>query len=219
MGKDKYQHIQELMNQSVNKELWRLRYHRYPMKDDYDQLFEDFIDIQLGSMDSIEIIPETKKIINYLNENQIKVGVTTGFNNLLMLDIKDLLDSHNIHIDSYISSSCLNRPGRPYPHMINNLMNQFEIDDPSTVVKVDDTRVGLQEGINANCKTIGVSRWSINMNIQNQQDISIIEGSHTLLKERIRQSTMELELANPDFVVPTLNEVQEIIHEMNEGTM
>ena len=81
------------------------------------------------------------------------------------MNIRNELISNDIFIDKYVSSTCLNLPGRPSPHMINNIMDKFSIEDSNKVIKIDDSSIGIKEGLNAGCITIGVAGLSTNMKI------------------------------------------------------
>ena len=62
----------------------------------------------------------------------------------------------NEFIDDYISSEEVPK-GRPYPFMINTLMERNGIENPNEVIKFGDTKVDVLEGINANClASVGV---------------------------------------------------------------
>jgi phosphonatase-like hydrolase len=101
------------------------------------------------------IHPDLPTSFNKLRENDIKVGLNTGYS----VDIQEaLLDALNMRefIDGYISSESVPH-GRPEPYMINELMNRFNITDSSQVVKVGDTVADILEGKNAKCgKVVGV---------------------------------------------------------------
>jgi phosphoglycolate phosphatase-like HAD superfamily hydrolase len=65
--------------------------------------------------------------------------------------------SRNVLIDATISSDEVAR-GRPYPDMIQDLMNRLGVEDPQRVAKVGDTPADLEEGRNAGCGlVIGVT--------------------------------------------------------------
>ena len=113
----------------------------------------------------IDILPETKQCMAYLDFNYIKTGCTTGFNKENMDIIKRKLERNSIFLDSYVSSTCLDTQSRPYPYMIQENMNRLNIRNPRSVIKIDDTAIGIQEGQNAYCWTVGVDRWSSNMKI------------------------------------------------------
>tara|TARA_B100000282_G_scaffold1987_1_gene1366 strand:- start:153 stop:755 length:603 start_codon:yes stop_codon:yes gene_type:complete len=88
---------------------------------------------------------------NALREQDIKIALNTGYNKEIQ---KVLIDKFNLneYIDDYISSQEVSR-GRPYPHMLNNLIRRNNINDPSSVVKIGDSIPDILEGKNANTKT------------------------------------------------------------------
>ena len=94
-------------------------------------------------------------------------------------------------------------------------MNEFKINDPKSVIKIDDTVVGIEEGINAKCWTIAVARWSINMKI------NTIRDAYGLPKDRIDDKVKEcrkiLDETDADFVVDTLSEIHDIIDKFNDS--
>ena len=63
--------------------------------------------------------------------------------------------------------------------------------------------VGIEEGINANCWTVGVARWSVNMNIDSLEAINSIENDQKLLHKKIKESRIKLEQSNPDYIIDT----------------
>lgn len=85
----------------------------------------------------------------------IKVALNTGYNkNFQKKIIKNLNLSESI--DDFISSEEVKR-GRPYPYMINKLMERNNIINARNVCKIGDTVNDMMEGKNANCGlTIGV---------------------------------------------------------------
>lgn len=93
-----------------------------------------------------------------LKENGIKVAVDTGFDRLItdvLLDrlgwVKEQL------IDESITSDEVLR-GRPFPDMINKLMEKTGVKDPARVAKIGDTTSDLMEGNAAGCGlVIGVT--------------------------------------------------------------
>ncbi len=53
----------------------------------------------------MKIIPQTKKCIQYLQDNDILTGVTTGFDYEQTMRVKSLLETYNVYLDSYVSST------------------------------------------------------------------------------------------------------------------
>lgn len=215
MGKNKHDHINLILNDKSVSRDWFQVHGKYPdLLGDTQNIYEEFNRYQLNDgIQNIEILPETKNCINLLQENNISTGVTTGFNRPIMMNIRDKLIKDNIYIDNYISSTCLQRPGRPNPYMIKHIMDQLSITNPKSVVKIDDTVVGIQEGKAAGCVTVGVAKWSTYMKMKSYDQVLSKEE----YVERIKNSRLRLKEADPDFIVTSLDEVPALIETINYG--
>ena len=100
------------------------------------------------------INPNIPSFFNALRDQDIKIALNTGYNKEIQ---KLLIDKFNLSecIDDYISSEEVDY-GRPYPHMINTLMNKHNIYIPKEVIKIGDTIADILEGKNAGCHTVSV---------------------------------------------------------------
>ena len=91
-----------------------------------------------------------------------------------------------------------------------------------TCLKIDDTVTGIQEGLNAQCWTIGVSRWSINMDIMNEEEEHKIDmlthendNYYQLVKKKQIARSILL-TAKPHYVIDTLEGLDPLIDSMND---
>jgi len=107
------------------------------------------------------IHPNLPILFQKLRFNGIKIGLNTGY----PIDIQErILHKLNMKpfIDGYTSSDVVGH-GRPYPYMIFNLMEKFNITDPQEVIKVGDTKNDILEGKNAGClMSVGVLSGAAN---------------------------------------------------------
>lgn len=214
MGKDKKEHINLILDDKYVQRNWFQAHGRFPNKTDSKLVYNEFNRYQLNEgIKMMEIIPETKNCIHLLGENSISTGATTGFNKPITMNIKEKLFNEGIFIDEYVSSSCLNRPGRPHPYMINHIMDKLSIKNPQSVIKVDDTVVGIEEGKKAGCITVGVAKWSTNMMVTSYDEILTKEQC----VEKIKNSRRLLREAEPDFVITSLDELYPLIETINYG--
>lgn len=212
MGKHKYDHITDIL---LDKEIfnkWEITHNREPNDKDCEDIFNIFNKYQLNEgIQKIEILPQTKNIISWLGDNNISTGVTTGFNKPIMSLIRDKLYENEIYIDKYVSSTCLGKPGLPNPHMIREIMNTLSIKDPRRVIKIDDSKIGIREGKNADCITVGVAKYSTYMNMKDYNERLSKED----YIERLKCSREALWSARPDYVINSLDELPKIINHIN----
>lgn len=226
MGLSKEDHIHKLLEEKEVQKQWINKYRQKPTKADRLSLFSDFQFMQERETKlNMKVLPHTAKCISRLKKDNIVTGVTTGFDSEQMDRIKWLLESENIFLDSYVSSTCLDKPARPEPHMIFENMKRLNLDDPRRIIKIDDTVSGIQEGLNAGCWTVAVCRWSSNMNVDSVKDMDILDNSNAdnnytdnyyQLRERINKCRQIMASSGAHYVINTLYELQNVIDDIND---
>jgi len=226
MGLSKEDHIHKLLEEKEVQKQWINKYRQRPTKADRLSLFSDFQFMQERETKlNMKVLPHTAKCISRLKKDNIVTGVTTGFDSEQMDRIKWLLESENIFLDSYVSSTCLDKPARPEPHMIFENMKRLNLDDPRRIIKIDDTVSGIQEGLNAGCWTVAVCRWSSNMNVDSVKDMDILDNfnadnnyteNYYQLRERINKCRQIMASSGAHYVINTLYELQNVIDDIND---
>lgn len=226
MGLSKEDHIHKLLEEKEVQKQWINKYRQRPTKADRLSLFSDFQFMQEREIKlNMKVLPHTAKCISRLKKDNIVTGVTTGFDSEQMDRIKWLLESENIFLDSYVSSTCLDKPARPEPHMIFENMKRLNLDDPRRIIKIDDTVSGIQEGLNAGCWTVAVCRWSSNMNVDSVKDMDILDNfnadnnyteNYYQLRERINKCRQIMASSGAHYVINTLYELQNVIDDIND---
>ena len=101
-------------------------------------------------------LPNVEETFATLRDAGVKIALNTGFSR----DIADVIIDRlgwSDKIDCLVASDevayC-----RPYPDMINKIMEELHISSAANVAKVGDTEVDINEGINARCKfVIGIT--------------------------------------------------------------
>ncbi len=220
MGMDKFDHITHLSYDKEFRDQFIYNHGRLHSSIDLNNIYDDFCNFQERYLQNhLELIPETKDAIDKLKEKDIKIGITTGFNLDQMNLCLDLLEKHGIYPDSAVSSSCLDVPSRPDPQMIQENMRRLGISNPKQIMKVDDTCVGIEEGINAGCITVGVARWSINMGITSEKQMLTMEYDKYYgelehdeyakdFKYRLSECRKKLHTAEPCYLINTLKDLE-----------
>ena len=205
MGIEKSEHISKILNFDSSKCIWDDRYKRAPNSQDVAKLFREFRDNQRTLVKNhMTILPETQPVIRELKRNNVKIAVNTGFDQDTMIAILEKLNHYDIEPDYSLSSTCMTIPGRPDPSMIYELMKRCDVQDPRQVVKIDDTPVGIKEGKNAGCHTIGVARWSAQMGVNDPSEFNTIDEDHNFRMKRVNQCIDYLRSYNPDYVTSNL---------------
>jgi phosphonatase-like hydrolase len=106
----------------------------------------------------VEPLPGVDKVFTYLREKGVKIGLDTGFSKDIAQAILDRLGWEKEGKVNYVVASDEVPSGRPAPFMIQKMMQEAGISDPRQVVKIGDTEVDINEGLNAGCLfSIGVT--------------------------------------------------------------
>ena len=158
------------------------------IQDIHNRFVEDMEAYYLQTPD-LNALPYAEEIFRQLHSNDIKVALDTGFTKIITdTIIRRLGWDKNGLVDFIISSDEVSQ-GRPYPYMIQSIMEQLNIADANRVVKVGDTEVDIAEGRNAGCGLV----------------ISVTTGSY---------SREELEKFSPDHIIGSLQELPAILNFM-----
>ena len=157
MGMHKRTHIALLTELESIRAGWKKKHGRLPTEADIDRLYADFIPLQLKCLsDFSALIPGTKETVAALRKRGLKIGTTTGYNaEMVAINEKDA-KKQGLAPDCVVSASDVPE-GRPSPFMAQIAMMRLGVYPVEACVKIDDTRPGIDEGLNAGMWTIGVS--------------------------------------------------------------
>ena len=157
MGMHKRTHIQVLTELDRVRARWQTKHRRLPTDADVDAMYKEFIPLQLESLsDYSALIPGTKETAAALRKRGLKIGSTTGYNaEMVAINQRDA-KKQGFEPDCTISASDVPL-GRPSPFMAQLAMIKLGVWPVEACVKIDDTRPGIDEGLNAGMWTIGVA--------------------------------------------------------------
>jgi phosphonatase-like hydrolase len=121
-----------------------------------DAIYSFFTGVLLENISNVREIVGASETFSFLKRHGVSVALNTGFPKDVAKGIIDHLSwQQSGLIDAWICSEMV-RKSRPDPAMIQSLMHHFHVDDPSSVIKIDDTANGIEEGLNAGVITLGV---------------------------------------------------------------
>ena len=177
-GKEKLQAIRETLsgsNISLNEAT-------------IQEIFNDFLGLLDIAYANLIVVPtnNTERLFNELRTKDIKVVLNTGYNTVTAISLLNKLNwVKGVQYDLLVTSSdvCNNRP---MPDMILYAMDKLNITDASTVIKVGDSTIDIEEGRNAGCK----------------YNIGVTTGAHT---------KAQLESANPDYIFDNIYDLVSVL--------
>jgi phosphonatase-like hydrolase len=138
----------------------------------------------------VEAYEGVEDLLLRLRNNNINVALNTGYDrNTAELLLNKMNWEKGIQFDVLITADDVSK-SRPNPDMIQEAMRQLNITDPMTVLKAGDSIIDIEEGKNTPCGiTIGVTT-----------------GAHT--KD-------QLSLADPDYIVDRLDDIENLLNDHN----
>jgi phosphonoacetaldehyde hydrolase len=157
MGAHKRVHIQKITELETVRRRWQEKHGRLPTDADVEAMFRDFVPLQLKCLsDYSKLIPGTLSVVRALRKRGYRIGSTTGYmTEMMKINLRDAAKQGYVP-DSTVCASEV-PAGRPYPYMcLQNVMN-LGVSPVEACVKIDDTRPGVEEGLNAGMWTIGLA--------------------------------------------------------------
>jgi phosphonoacetaldehyde hydrolase len=157
MGRAKRDHIQALLALPSIAAQWQSLHGANPDDAAVDRLFADFGPVQREIISEFStLIPGCREAIDALRARGIKIGSSTGYSREQMDVVEPLAAAQGYAPDAAVCASDI-APGRPAPWMIFENARRLGVYPMRTVVKVDDTPVGIEAGVNAGCWNVGIS--------------------------------------------------------------
>ena len=214
MGLKKLDHVRAISKQDEVAELWKQVHGRPCTEEDVQDMFEkDFVPLQVACIaDYSKIIPGTVEVVNDLKNRGIKIGSTSGYFTEAME-----INHREAKKQGYVpdSNSCASDvpAGRPEPWMVLSNMQQLRIFPPEAVVKVDDTKPGIEEGLNAGTWTIGLSKSGNEVGL-NEEELAALPEEE--VRRKVARAEEGLLKAGAHYVVESIADIPPIILEIEE---
>ena len=212
MGAHKRVHIQKITQLDSVRKRWQEKHGRLPTDADVEAMFKDFVPLQLRCLSEYsELIPGTLDIIKALRKRAYKIGSTTGYmTEMMAINLRDA-KKQGYEPDSTVCASEV-PAGRPYPYMcLQNVIN-LGVSPVEACVKIDDTRPGVEEGLNGGMWTIGlaISGNEIGMPLKDWKKLPkaeqarLREGAYT----RMYQSGAHYVVDTISDIMPCLDDIE-----------
>lgn len=157
MGMAKRPHIAALMALPRIAAAWSDRHGHPPGEADIDAVYDVFVPKNTAVAARFsQVIPGVADVVAALKADGLKIGSTTGYTRSIMAEITPQAADQGFAPDSLVCTGDTIE-GRPTPYMIYRTLLDLAVWPAWSAVKVDDTEVGIAEGLNAGCWTVGVA--------------------------------------------------------------
>lgn len=121
-----------------------------------EAIYSDFLEVLRANTGRVKEVEGTSETFRFLKEHNVYVVSSTGF----PAEIAEPMIEHlgwlrDGLIDGWVCSEQIGS-SRPDPAMILHAMKKYGVSEKGSVVKIDDTVKGIEEGLNAGVYTVGV---------------------------------------------------------------
>jgi phosphonoacetaldehyde hydrolase len=158
MGLMKKDHLRTILSRPAVAEAWKSAHGAPYSEADIDDLFQSFVPMQLAVLSEFALpIPGLLSVIKDLRAHGIKVGTTTGYLRSMMDVLAPKAKENGYEPDCIVCPDEVPN-GRPYPWMCYRNAMQLDVYPLQAMVKVGDTLVDVEEGLNAGMWTVGLSQ-------------------------------------------------------------
>jgi phosphonoacetaldehyde hydrolase len=188
MGLMKKDHLRQIITQPGIAEAW-MTVHQAPCTEqDVDELFADFLSTQVETLRLYaEPISGLADTVNDLRRREMKIGSTTGYTRAMMDVLIPEAAKRGYEPDCVVCSDEV-PAGRPYPWMCFQNAMQLGVYPMHSMVKVGDTIIDVEEGVNAGMWVVALSMSG------NMLGLSEIE-TRTMPKDELMDRRVEIEKA------------------------
>jgi len=181
MGAHKKVHIRKISQLDSVSKRWEEIHGRKPNEDDVDEMFADFVPLQLACLaDYSDLIPGTLEAVTHFRERGLKIGSTTGYLPEMMAMLKEEASQRGYGPDSSVCAGDV-PAGRPEPWMCLENAKNLGVYPMESIVKVDDTLPGIDEGLNAGMWSIGLAKTGNEIGL-NQEEIEALTADELQVK-------------------------------------
>jgi phosphonoacetaldehyde hydrolase len=212
MGLYKKDHIRALLAMPVVKQRWLDRHGRLPDEQDVENIFEDFVPLQLSLLEQhAQPIPGTLEVVQELHRRGIQIGSTTGYTRAMMDVLAPQAGRFGYTPDCVVCVSDV-PAGRPAPWMIYLNAIRLQVYPMESVVKVGDTMPDIEEGLNAGAWTVAVAMTGNEAGLDQASSQTLSAGEKQALRKEVYR---KLFAAGAHFVVDGIWDVPNVIAEID----
>jgi phosphonoacetaldehyde hydrolase len=213
MGVFKKDHIRRILALPHVDQEWRRRRGQSAGEAEVEAMFADFMPIQLDILgEHSQLISGVSCVADALRSRGLKLGSTTGYTRP-MLDL--LLSRATAQGYRPELSLCPDDVGggRPFPWMCLRIALDFHLTSTAAAVKVGDTVVDIQEGLNAGMWTVGVTMTGNEVGL-GEAELAVLPPDDRVC--RVEVAGEALKAAGAHYVIDSVAQLQPIIEEIDQ---
>ncbi|NIF77200.1 phosphonoacetaldehyde hydrolase [Paraburkholderia sp. Cy-641] len=212
MGMAKRPHIAALMALPRVAQAWAERYDHAPGEADIDAVYDVFVPKNIAVAASYSaVIPGVAEVASALRHDGVRIGTTTGYTREIIDQIVPGAAAQGFSPDSIVCTGDTPE-GRPSPYMIYKTLPQLGVWRAREAIKVDDTEVGIEEGINGGTWAVGVA---VSGNAFGMSEAEVKALSADEFAARRHAAIGKLKAAGAHYVIDSVADLLPVVHEID----
>ena len=211
MGLMKKDHLRTILARPSVARAWQAE-HGTPASDaDIEALFNDFVPMQLSVLEEYaKPIPRLLDVVKTLHQRGIKIGSTTGYIRSMMDVLAPEATKRGYTPDCIVCPDEV-PAGRPHPWMCYQNAIQLGVYPMQAMVKVGDTLVDIEEGMNAGMWTIGISLTGNLLGLDESEGHALSQKERNNAREKIEP---QLYQAGAHYVIDGIWDLPHILNDI-----
>ena len=213
MGRAKRDHIATVARMPSVSSRWQQKWGAPPVESDIDRMYEQFLPLQKQVLvEHCDLIPGAADVFRWCRERGLGVASSTGYTRELMEEVVPRARAAGYDPDVILCAE--DAPaGRPAPWMIFIAAQRLGIYPLWRMVKVDDTVVGIEAGINAGCWTVGIVGTGNLVGLSQAEKAAAGADELAEIEARAR---LKLSEAGAHYLVDSIAQLPEVIGDINQ---
>jgi phosphonoacetaldehyde hydrolase len=212
MGLMKKDHLSAIAHHPEVEQMWQKAHGKGVSDEDINAMFSDFVPMQMQCLSEYaDVIPGVPEAIASFRQMGMKIGSTTGYTHEMMDILVPAAKANGYSPDAWVSATDV-PAGRPYPWMVYLNAVRLQVYPLEAYVKIGDTLVDVEEGLNAGMWTIGLAVTG-NMVGMTEEEVNAL--SPEALDEKRQIAVEKLYQAGAHYVADGLSDCLPILEEIN----